>query len=333
MAKRKEETPKPGSPAWMNTFSDLMNLLLCFFILLFASSTIDAEKLEQVAASFSKDNIFTAGSTAIGDGRLISSGVNQLSVVDNYVSNLGRNQKGETSQLSDVKEQSETAIDANSEPVVQANQQNANSQNDAQNAENQNAQGQQTANGENQNIKDQQTAGMAVIDGEKLEQQVLETGYAQSEQMNEEIEKLLKSSKISDVVSLSYTAQYVEMSLNGGVLFESGDAELTKDAKKLVAKVGNILEKYKKRVIEIEGHTDNIPISSGVYKSNQYLSAARAINVYEYLLDNNNLIAKNMKHSGYGDAKPKASNKTPEGRAKNRRVEIKIYNKISSGEN
>ena len=60
MAKKKqEEAPPAGSPAWMATFSDLMNLLLCFFILLFASSTIDAEKLQEISASFSKDNMTT----------------------------------------------------------------------------------------------------------------------------------------------------------------------------------------------------------------------------------------------------------------------------------
>ena len=52
LARRREEIPDEGSPAWMSTFSDLMNLLLCFFVLLFASSTVDAEKLQKIAASF-----------------------------------------------------------------------------------------------------------------------------------------------------------------------------------------------------------------------------------------------------------------------------------------
>ena len=51
LAKRREEIPDEGSPAWMSTFSDLMNLLLCFFVLLFASSTMDAEKLQKIATS------------------------------------------------------------------------------------------------------------------------------------------------------------------------------------------------------------------------------------------------------------------------------------------
>ena len=53
MAKKKQEDPPAGSPAWMATFSDLMNLLLCFFVLLFSMSSVDEKKWEEVAASFS----------------------------------------------------------------------------------------------------------------------------------------------------------------------------------------------------------------------------------------------------------------------------------------
>ena len=51
MAKKKREEAAKGSPAWMATFSDLMNLLLCFFVLLFSMSTVDAEKFQMVVAS------------------------------------------------------------------------------------------------------------------------------------------------------------------------------------------------------------------------------------------------------------------------------------------
>ncbi len=328
MAKRKEDAPKAGSPAWMATFSDLMNLLLCFFVLLFASSTIDAEKLEQVAASFAKDNIFQAGSTAIGDGQMMSQGVKQIAALDNYVQSLGRNQKGETTNLSDVKSESDKVVDAASTTAekVQDHVNETTETTELGSASTQNGEGQsQTQSDEAK----QNQAESAEQSEESLEKQVKETGYEQSEAMNAEIEKMLKSSKISDRVSLSYTAQYVELSLNGGLLFESGAAELTGEAERLMNKVGDILEKYRKRTIEIEGHTDNVP-AGGEYKDNQYLSAARAISVYEYLLDHKNLIARNMKHSGYGDSRPKASNDTVKGRAKNRRVEIKIFNKISS---
>lgn len=76
MANKKPEEPPKGAPAWQATFADLMNLLLCFFVLLFSMSTVDAEKWEKVVASFNQTfSVFTAGATAIGDGILISNGV------------------------------------------------------------------------------------------------------------------------------------------------------------------------------------------------------------------------------------------------------------------
>ena len=96
MAKKRQEDPPAGSPAWMATFSDLMNLLLCFFVLLFSMSTVDAQKFEIIAASFSQTfSVFHAGSTSIGDGMLISNGVSQLNELDQYINSTGREAEGE----------------------------------------------------------------------------------------------------------------------------------------------------------------------------------------------------------------------------------------------
>ena len=97
MAKKRQEEPPKGSPAWMATFSDLMNLLLCFFVLLFSMSTVDAQKFEAVAASFSQTfSIFEAGATAIGDGILISNGVSQLNELDKYINSTGKSADTDT---------------------------------------------------------------------------------------------------------------------------------------------------------------------------------------------------------------------------------------------
>ena len=78
MANRKPDEPKKGAPEWQTTFGDLMNLLLCFFVLLFAMSTIDEDKQEQIIASFNNMfSVFAGGASAIGDGMLISNGVSQ----------------------------------------------------------------------------------------------------------------------------------------------------------------------------------------------------------------------------------------------------------------
>ena len=95
MAKKRQEDPPKGSPAWMSTFSDLMNLLLCFFVLLFSMSTMDAQKFEMLAASLSQSfSIFSGGATAIGDGVLISNGVSQLNELDEYINSTGKDADG-----------------------------------------------------------------------------------------------------------------------------------------------------------------------------------------------------------------------------------------------
>ena len=85
MGKKKEDPAPAGAPAWMATFSDLMNLLLCFFVLLFSMSSTNEEKFEEVIASIqSSFSIFSAGGKAIGDGTMISSGISQLEMFDDY---------------------------------------------------------------------------------------------------------------------------------------------------------------------------------------------------------------------------------------------------------
>ncbi len=89
--------------------------------------------------------------------------------------------------------------------------------------------------------------------------------------------------------------------------------------------MADILAHYTDKRIKIEGHTDNVPIRNSNYDSNLWLSTARASKVLEYLVNNKNMKSKYLEASGRGEADPIASNDTAEGRAKNRRVEIKIY--------
>ena len=93
----------------------------------------------------------------------------------------------------------------------------------------------------------------------------------------------------------------------------------------VLSRVGDILKSYSGKLIKIEGHTDNVPISSAAYPSNLWLSTARATKVLEYLQNVKGLKPKNLEASGRGESIPVASNSTASGRARNRRVEIKIY--------
>ena len=144
--------------------------------------------------------------------------------------------------------------------------------------------------------------------------------------MAELIEEAISEGKLSDQIDVNFTAQYVQLTMKGALLFDSGSADLKNESYDVLDKVGVILERYAEGTIEIEGHTDNVPINSARFASNEELSSARALSVFYYLSQNTYLDVTNLKHAGMGERIPIADNSTAEGRSKNRRVEIKIYN-------
>ena len=152
----------------------------------------------------------------------------------------------------------------------------------------------------------------------------------ESESLSEIIEEILVEENLAAQVDVDFTSQYVSLTLNGALLFDSGSAELKQESLPVLDKIGAILKKYGKSIIEIEGHTDNVPIHTAQFKDNNELSSARALTVFEYLVENADLDPAMVKHSGRGEYVPIADNSTPEGRAQNRRVEIKIYHTLST---
>ena len=96
MAKKKQMEGPKGAAPWMTTFSDLMNLLLCFFVLLFAMSTVNEEKFQMVIASLqSSISIFNNGSLSIGEGDLVGAGIRQLEFLDSYYNELANSKSEE----------------------------------------------------------------------------------------------------------------------------------------------------------------------------------------------------------------------------------------------
>ena len=99
----------------------------------------------------------------------------------------------------------------------------------------------------------------------------------------------------------------------------------------MLDKVAIVLERYDENIIEVEGHTDNVPISrNSKYESNDVLSMYRALAVADYIREITDLNPAYIKSSGRGEYVPMVENTTAEGRARNRRVIIKIYNSYSS---
>ncbi len=121
----------------------------------------------------------------------------------------------------------------------------------------------------------------------------------------------------------------VVISVADKYFFGTGDSDLKEESKGALDKIASAMLQYP-NMIRIEGHTDNVPIRSDKFPSNWELSASRAINVAKYLMYANNIPPGRISTIGYSEYKPVASNDTPEGRAKNRRVDIVILSETES---
>lgn len=115
----------------------------------------------------------------------------------------------------------------------------------------------------------------------------------------------------------------VVISMMDKFLFESGSAQLKESSRSVVDAAASALKKFP-NMIRIEGHTDNVQISNREFRSNWQLSSMRAINVAEYFINVRGISPERISATGYAEYKPIAPNDTPEGRARNRRVDIVI---------
>ena len=250
MADKRPIIVKMGLPEWQGTYGDMVTLLLCFFVLMFASSTVDAQKFQEIVQSFSSTtsiDFFSAASRSMMDS--LGNGIIQM-------------------------------------PEVRGD------------ADKQNEEYQES------------------IDEIKKMADDFKTYFAKKE--------------YKDKIDVAENEQFINITFKDGVLFDSGKAYLKPESLGILNIVSEELLKYPDNDIKIEGHTDNIPINTLEYPSNWHLSAARAISVAQYFIDNKNILPIRISTEGYGEYRPKADNDTVEGRAANRRVEIKIMSKYLS---
>lgn len=244
--KRKEDEPKKGAPAYMNTYGDMMTLLLTFFVLLFSMSTVDNAKFKAFIDSFS-------GSTGILDGGEIL--LNEQGMLGNGV---------------------------------------------------------------------QQFPG-----GKQITTLSDRENYEKSKELNgikDNLEEFIYEEKLKDKVGVERKGDAIIVRFDDVLLFETGKASLKPEAKEVLQTIGQGLLKYIDQGyrVSLEGHTDNIPISTPQFPSNWELSAARAIAVAKYFVEDMHFSPDTVSAEGYGEYRPIASNDTPTGRAANRRVELKL---------
>lgn len=303
LAIRRRRQTSGGDKPWLNTFADLMNLLLCFFVMLFAMSDIDVGKFQNLAISMSNSFGIFEGSDEVGSEPLITSGMTQIEGLDEYLSDVEGANESKSENTGETDNGNEIENEKNSENENKTENESDLTKGDTQDS----------------NLKE----AYEVIQGKMREV---------SGEMYEKIEKLTEEHGLENYVELSIDPEYkyVQLSMRGSILFDSGKAEIRPEAKEILSKIGEVLKNFDGYIIEIVGHTDNVPVSkNNIYKDNIWLSSARAINAAEFLIENNKLDPNMLKYSGRGEYEPVADNSTAKGRAKNRRIEIRIYNEYS----
>jgi len=137
------------------------------------------------------------------------------------------------------------------------------------------------------------------------------------------IEKM-KSEIAEGQVTITELKGRLTVNLVDAILFDSGKADIKPEGRQVLQKVAEVIGQAEDKAIRVEGHTDNVKISPALaraFPSNWELSAARAINVARYL-QRLGVDPALLSAAAYGEYRPVSENDTPEGRAKNRRIEI-----------
>lgn len=246
MRRKKHEESHENHERWLLTYSDLITLLMIFFIVLYSFSNVDKQKYQQIVEGLNK---------AMGSG-----GGANIITTDNGAPSVDDWQPTNTEIVQD---------------------------DSGQNAE-----------------------------ASKLQE------------VKSQLDKYLKESGLSDSVSTMVEERGLVVRLKDSLLFDSGQSDIRQNEIVKLIDIGKILNRKEisDSFIRVEGHTDNIPISNYLYKSNWDLSVIRASNVAQLLIAQAGIQPQRISALGYGEFRPIADNSTDAGRSLNRRVEIVIMN-------
>lgn len=163
-------------------------------------------------------------------------------------------------------------------------------------------------------------------DTEVTDEEIMQAALEKAEEVKDMVSEYLSAQGVRDDVELNYSLNYVKITIPGETLFDSGQALIKDEAYDIINVLGDMIQEqtFDTYNVQIEGHTDDRPINTLYFPSNWELSAARAIAVGKYLIDEKGFSEDKIACTGYGEYRPLVDNDSAENRAKNRRVEIKI---------
>ncbi len=178
---------------------------------------------------------------------------------------------------------------------------------------------------EREQLRQEQSRLAATLDQERAAK---EEEIKRLTRTQEELTKSLQDEIAKGNITIQQIHDRLTINMVDRVLFDSGQAQIKPAGMKVLKQVAEILATATDKQIRIEGHTDNVPISTKLqdrFKTNWELSTARATTVVRYLIDQGGLDRQYLAAVGYADTRPIASNDSDEGRASNRRIEIVLY--------
>jgi len=291
-----------GIPAWMATFADLMSLLMCFFVLLLSFSEMDLLKFKQLAGSMR--NAFGVQ--------------NQINVKDipkgtSIIAQEFSPGKPEPTPINEIR-QSTTDVTQNTLDIKIDDTGTSESG---------------VGIDRRQEIPNAQLAEDAA---KELIIAKLKELIGETEDDARALAGALKKEISSGKVDVETRGRRIIIRVREQGSFLSGSAELRRQFVPVMATVRGVLSNVNGR-ISVEGHTDSVPISTSVFRSNWDLSAARALSVAHELFKGGVLDTNRFMVTGFAAAKPLVENTTESNRARNRRVEIVIQQSLSTQDN
>ncbi len=186
-----------------------------------------------------------------------------------------------------------------------------------------------------ENINENQSAALSQKDKDLQNKErmlrEMQAIIARQSEMTQKLNQTLRDALVgftSDELTMEIRDGKVYVSMSDKLLFKSGSNAVEPKGVDALKVLADVLNKNPDIQILVEGHTDNVPIKTAVYKDNWDLSVARATSITRMLNEKYGVVATRMTASGRGEYFPKASNETMEGKAMNRRTEIILSPKL-----
>lgn len=290
----------PQLPGWLATFADLMSLLMCFFVLLLSFSEMDVQKYKRVAGSLK---------SAFGVQREV-----KMKDPPKGTSIIAQ-------EFSPAKPQP-TIVNVVQQVTTQHFKQNLDFSDTDRRVND------TKSSGEGKAAQDLRKPIVKPLISEGM---IKERLKELARNKAEEIKRLLREEIKQGILEVVTDGDKVIVRMRERGFFQTGRAHIATRTEKVLKKIANALAQINGDLV-ISGHTDNIPITNGEFRSNWELSSARAANVVHYMSSKGGIEPRRMEIRAHADVKPLKANDTAKNRAANRRVEIVVQSTTSAEE-